>query len=159
GLIHAGELAERAGPPPEVVGTSVAAEQSWEGTLAAVGSVTAVRGVAVSNESPGVVTAIHFESGDRVRAGQVLVELDTSVERAPLAAAEARKELAAIGASRSRQLIGAEAVTKAQLDGDEANLKTSNADFGALQAQIDRKTVRAPFAGRLGLRTVNLGQY
>jgi membrane fusion protein (multidrug efflux system) len=158
-LLHAGALAQKVGPPPEVVGTAVATDEAWEGTLSAVGSVAAVRGVAISNESPGVVTAIRFESGDRVRAGQVLVELDTSVERAQLASAEARKNLAALGAGRSRQLAQRDAVSQAQLDGDEAQLKTSNADFGALQAQIDRKTLRAPFAGRLGIRTVNLGQY
>jgi len=158
-LLHAGEVAQKAGPPPEVVGTQVAREESWEGTLLAVGNVAAVRGVAVSNEAPGVVTAIHFESGNLVRASQVLVELDTSVERAQLASAEARKDLAALGAGRSRQLDRTQAISKAQLDGDEAQLKTSNADFEALKAQIDRKTVRAPFAGRLGIRTVNLGQY
>ncbi len=158
-LLHAGETMRKLGPPPEVVGTAVARQESWEGTLAAVGTVAAVRGVAVSNESPGVVTAIHFESGQVVRAGQVLVELDTSVERAQLASAEARKELADVSAGRSRALAQREAASKAQLDADEAQLKTSSADFGALKAQIDRKTVRAPFAGRLGIRNVNLGQY
>ena len=158
-LLHAGEMAQKMGPPPEVVGTAVAAEDAWEGTISAVGTVDAVRGVAVSNESPGVVTAIRFESGQVVRAGQVLVELDTSVERAQLASAEARRQLAEVGAGRSRALAEREATSKAQLDADEAQLKTSSADFGALKAQIDRKTVRAPFAGRLGIRTVNLGQY
>ncbi len=158
-LLHAGETMRKLGPPPEVVGTAVARRESWEGTLAAVGTVAAVRGVAVSNESPGVVTAIHFESGQLVRAGQVLVELDTSVERAQLASAAARKDLAAISSTRSRALVERDAASKAQLDADEAQLKSSGADFGALQAQIDRKTVRAPFAGRLGIRTVNLGQY
>jgi membrane fusion protein (multidrug efflux system) len=158
-LMHFGEKAKAAGPPPEIVSTATTREESWEGTISAVGSVAAVRGVAVSNESPGVVSAIHFESGQRVKAGQILVELDTSVERAQLASAEARKELAAIGAGRSRQLAQRDAVSKQQLDVDESTLKTSDADFGALKAQIDRKTVRAPFAGRLGIRTVNLGQY
>ncbi|HEX6838973.1 MAG TPA: efflux RND transporter periplasmic adaptor subunit [Polyangia bacterium] len=158
-LLHAKETAEKMGPPPEVVGTAVAAEDSWEGTIAAVGTVAAVRGVAVSNESPGVVTGIRFESGQVVHAGQVLVELDTSVERAQLASAEARKQLADLSAGRSRALAEREAASKAQLDADEAQLKTSSADFGALKAQIDRKTVRAPFAGRLGIRNVNLGQY
>lgn len=158
-LLHAKEMGEKMGPPPEVVGTAIAAEDAWEGTIAAVGTVAAVRGVAVSNESPGVVTAIHFESGQVVRAGQVLVELDTSVERAQLASAEARKQLADLSAGRSRALAEREAASKAQLDADEAQLKTSSADFGALKAQIDRKTVRAPFAGRLGIRNVNLGQY
>jgi membrane fusion protein (multidrug efflux system) len=158
-LLHAKEVGEKMGPPPEVVGTAVATEEAWEGTLSAVGTVAAVRGVAVSNESPGVVTAIHFESGQVVKAGQVLVELDTSVERAQLASAEARKDLAAISQTRSRALVEREAASKAQLDSDEAQLKSSGADFSALKAQIERKTVRAPFAGRLGIRTVNLGQY
>jgi membrane fusion protein (multidrug efflux system) len=158
-LLHAGETMQKMGPPPESVATAVATEDSWEGTLSAVGTVAAVRGVAVSNESPGVVTAIKFESGQTVRAGQVLVELDTSVERAQLASAEARKQLADVGAGRSRALVEREAASKAQLDADEAQLKTSTADSAALKAQIDRKTVRAPFAGRLGIRGVNLGQY
>ena len=158
-LLHAGEVMKKAGPPPESVGSAVAKEETWEGTISAVGSVTAVRGVALGNEAAGVVTAIHFESGQRVRAGQVLVELDTSVERAQLASAEARKELAQIGVGRTRQLDKTGAVSKAQLDADESQLKTSDADSTALKAQIDRKTIRAPFAGRLGIRTVNLGQY
>ncbi len=159
GLIAMGAAAQKSGPPPEVVGSTRTTEDNWEGTLSAVGSVAPVRGVAVSSEAPGVVSAIRFSSGDLVRAGQVLVELDTSVERAQLASAEARKELAAVSAGRSRQLAGSAAISKAQLDGDEAQLKTSSADFSALKAQIDRKTVRAPFAGRLGIRNVNLGQY
>jgi len=159
GLIKAGEAGQKAGPPPESIGTAIAKEDTWEGTLTAVGSIAAAKGVTVSNESPGVVTAIHFESGDYVRAGQILVELDTSVERAQLASAEARKELAGVSADRSRKLVASAAISNAQLDNDEAQLKTSKADFSALKAQIDRKTVRAPFAGRLGIRTVNLGQY
>src|SRR5690242_1172823 len=93
---------QKSGPPPEVVGTTVATEDNWERTLSAVGTVAAVRGVTISNESPGVVTAIHFESGNLVRAGQLLVELDTSVERAQLASAAARKQLADVGMDRSR---------------------------------------------------------
>ena len=159
GLIKAGEAGQKAGPPPESIGTAVARQDTWEGTLTAVGSIAAARGVTVSNESPGVVSAIHFESGAFVRAGQVLVELDTSVERAQLASAEARQELADVSAGRSRKLAASSAISNAQLDGDEAQLKTSKADLSALKAQIDRKTVRAPFSGRLGIRTVNLGQY
>jgi membrane fusion protein, multidrug efflux system len=158
-LSHAMEAGAKAGPPPEVVGTSVAREDLWEGTISTVGNVAAVRGVAVSNESPGVVTAIRFESGQLVRAGQVLVELDTSVERAQLESAEARRSLAEVGIGRTRKLVERQAVAQAQVDTDEAQLKTSSADYGALKVQIDRKTVRAPFSGRLGMRTVNLGQY
>ena len=158
-LISFGAKMEKAGPPAEVIGTSLAIDDQWDRTMAAVGSVTAVRGVAVSNEAAGVVTAIHFESGQMVRAGQVLVELDTGVERAQLASAAARRDLAEVGIGRTRKLLASEAVSKSQLDADEAQVKTSKADFGALAAQIDRKTVRAPFSGRLGIRQVNLGQY
>ncbi len=158
-LVHFGQVAQKNGPPPEVVGTTMAKRDSWEGTTSAVGSVTAVKGVSVSNDSPGLVTAIHFDSGDMVKAGQVLIELDTSVERAQLAAAQARKDLANLSAGRSRVLAGKAAISASQLDGDEAQLKSSAADEGALKAQIERKTVRAPFSGHLGIRAVNLGQY
>jgi membrane fusion protein (multidrug efflux system) len=108
---------------------------------------------------PAWCTAIRFESGALVKAGQALVELDSSVERAQLASAMARRELAQLSAGRSRQLAQQSVISRSQLDGDEAQLKTSRADLSALQAQIERKTVRAPFSGRLGIRAVNLGQY
>lgn len=158
-LIHFGKQAEQLGPPPESVSTAVARVEEWEETLQAVGSVVAAKGVAVSNEAPGVVSAIRFDSGASVRAGQVLVELDTSVERAQLGSAQARRQLAVVTEQRSRQLAQKAAIARSQLDGDEAQLKTSRADLSALLAQIERKTVRAPFAGRLGIRAVNLGQY
>lgn len=159
GLIKMGKEMEKSGPPPEVVSTSTSALQTWEGTIYAVGSVTAVKGVTISNDAPGVVAAIRFESGALVKQGQVLVELDSSVERAQLASAQARKELALLNADRSRRLVDSAAIPRAQLDTDDALLKSSRFDLGALAAQIDRKIVRAPFAGKLGLRTVNLGQY
>lgn len=158
-LIQFGKDAAKAGPPPEAVSTSVVSEEAWERTLLATGTVAAVRGVAVSNDAAGVVTAVRFESGEYVKAGQVLVELDSSVERAQLVSAEARKELAAVNAGRSQKLVAREALAPSQLDNDLAQVKTSNADSGQFAAQIARKTIRAPFAGWLGLRNVNLGQY
>jgi membrane fusion protein (multidrug efflux system) len=158
-LASANEAATKAGPPPETVGTAVAKEDTWEQTISAVGTVAAVRGVTLSAEVPGVVKAIRFESGQKVAAGQVLVELDTSVERAQLASAEARRDLATVGNERTQRLAAQEAVSKAQVDTDQAQLKTSTADRDALKAQIDRKTIRAPFGGRVGIRQVNLGQY
>ncbi|MES1207514.1 MAG: efflux RND transporter periplasmic adaptor subunit [Pseudomonadota bacterium] len=158
-LIRFGKAAQAAGPPPEAVGTAVAKGGEWESVLEAVGSVAAGRGVTISNEIPGVVRAIRFESGAKVRAGQVLVELDAGVERAQLASLRAREDLAATTATRTRKLEAGGASTKAQLDTDEAQLKTVSADARALQAQIDKKTLRAPFAGKLGIRAVNLGQY
>lgn len=158
-LIQAGKAAEAAGPPPEAVATEKATAMSWDAVIEAVGSVAAARGVTLSTESPGVVRAIRFESGAMVKAGQVLVELDTSVERAQLDSLSARRDLAETNAARTRELTKEGAYTKVQLDTDEAQLKTVSADVGALKAQIERKMVRAPFAGRLGIRAVNLGQY
>jgi len=158
-LIKTGKAMQAAGPPPEAVSTATARSESWEEMLPAIGTVTAVRGVTISNEMPGVVTAIHFDSGDVAKEGEVLVELDTSVERAQLASAEARRELARLNADRSRVLVQSASIPRAQLDLDVSTLETSRADQGALAAQIGRKVVRAPFGGRLGLRNVNLGQY
>jgi membrane fusion protein (multidrug efflux system) len=158
-LMGMGKQAQKMGPPPEAVATFVAEKQAWESTISAVGSVTAAKGVAVSNEAPGIVTRILFDSGATVREGQILVELDTSVERAQLASARARLELAQETGTRSHALLASGSISKAQVDADEAQLKTATTDSSALAAQIDRKTVRAPFAGRLGIRLVNRGQY
>ncbi|HEY8079394.1 MAG TPA: efflux RND transporter periplasmic adaptor subunit, partial [Labilithrix sp.] len=147
------------GPPPEVVSTARADESTWQGNISAVGSVAADRGVAVSNDAAGIVTAIRFESGAVVKQGQVLVELDTSVERAQLASALSRKDLAKITRDRTKQLADHGAISPAQLDNDESQMKTAGTDVDALQAQIAKKTIRAPFSGRLGIRNVNLGQY
>jgi membrane fusion protein (multidrug efflux system) len=158
-LIRSGKAAQAAGPPPQAVGTDVATAGVWASVLEAVGSVAAARGVTISNESPGVVRAIRFQSGAKVRAGQVLVELDAAVERAQLASLKARLGLATTTAQRTRLLTEKGAFTKVQLDADEAQLKTATADVAALEAQIERKIVRAPFAGKLGIRSINLGQY
>jgi membrane fusion protein (multidrug efflux system) len=158
-LIAVSHAMEKAGPPPEAVGTSVVRADTWQESLDAVGSVAAARGVTLSNDAPGVVSAIHFESGAFVRQGQVLVELDSNVERAQVASMVARKELAQINASRTRALVATEAVARAQQDNDDAVVKTSRSDLDVLSAQIARKVVRAPFTGKLGIRQINLGQY
>lgn len=158
-LIDAGKAAEAAGPPPEAVGTDVATQGTWDSLFETVGSVAAARGVTISNESPGVVRSIRFESGAKVRAGQVLIELDASVERAQLASLKARLDLADSTAQRTRRLVASGANTRSQLETDDAQLKTVSADVDALEAQIERKVVRTPFAGKLGIRSINLGQY
>jgi membrane fusion protein (multidrug efflux system) len=158
-LMAFGKEAAKAGPPPEAVSTAQSQEQAWEGRLDAVGSVAADKGVTVSNEAAGVVTAIHFESGQVVEQGRLLVELDTSVERAQLASARARRSLAAVSLERSRALVKSGSLAKADLDADQSAFDTATADANALSAQIGRKSVRAPFSGRLGIRAVNLGQY
>jgi membrane fusion protein (multidrug efflux system) len=159
GLMKAGKEMQKAGPPPEAVSTMQAREENWEGSLSAVGSVAAAKGVSVSNDAPGVVSRILFESGAVVKQGQVLLELDTNVERAQLASAVVRRDLANLTVNRSRALVGSKSIAQSQLDTDESQLKAAVTDIGALQAQIERKIVKAPFAGRLGIRQVNLGQY
>ncbi len=158
-LIKMGETMKKMGPPPEVVSTAVAQVQNWDDTLSAVGSISAAKGVALSNDAPGVVSRINFESGKAVKAGQVLLELDTKVERAQLASLQSRMELAKLNLERTRALNTSGSVAKSQLDSEEAQLKTAIADAQAIEAQISRKIVRAPFTGRLGIRQVNLGQY
>jgi membrane fusion protein (multidrug efflux system) len=158
-LIAMGEQMQKAGPPPESVGTAVARAEQWEDTLSAVGSVASVKGVALSTEAAGVVTKIRFDSGSTVKQGAILVELDTSVERAQLASARARRDLAKLTAERSRALVASRVISQAQMDASESELKTASTEYNAIQAQIERKVVRAPFSGRLGIRDVNLGQF
>jgi membrane fusion protein, multidrug efflux system len=158
-MIQFGQTMMAAGPPAESVNTARAVAESWGGTLTTVGSVVSVRGVALSNEVPGVVSRINFESGARVRAGQVLLELDASVEKAQLGSTQARMALARQTLERSRALAPSGAIPASQLEVDESSVNTLSAELKALQAQIERKTVHAPFDGRLGIRAVNLGQY
>ncbi|HTY40836.1 MAG TPA: efflux RND transporter periplasmic adaptor subunit [Thermoanaerobaculia bacterium] len=146
-------------PPPEAVTTVVAKSEQWTTTLTAIGTVAAVQGVVVSADLPGIVEKIAFESGQRVRAGDVLVLLDMKQERAQLAAAEAQLELARVSLDRMKRLVETQIGAQADLDSAEANFKAADARVGELRATIERKTIRAPFAGVLGIRQVNLGQY
>ena len=158
-LMAMGKEMKAAGPPPEAVGSATAKAEDWEGTLSAVGNIAGAKSVDISNDAAGRVQKIRFESGAMVKQGQVLVELDTSVERAQLASAKSRRDLAQVTASRSRTLVHEKVMPQAQLDNDEATLRTANTEIAALQAQIERKVVRAPFKGRLGIREVDVGQY
>ncbi|MEM1031722.1 MAG: efflux RND transporter periplasmic adaptor subunit [Myxococcota bacterium] len=158
-LIDFGEQAERDGPPPETVSVEVSRSDTWETTLSAVGSVASSKGVAITSEVPGKVTRIRFESGDEVPAGAVIVDLDSSVEQAQLASLRSRAKLARTTLERTKKLRAGGAATQAKLDADTSALSTLEADIGALRAQIAKKIIRAPFAGRLGIRRVNLGEY
>lgn len=158
-LARAGEEGEKQGPPPESVGTTRATKAEWEQTLQAVGSVASAKGVTLTSEVPGAITRIAFESGQTVERGQLLVELDSSVERAQLASALAELELAKSNAQRSRTLEQRGSVARAALDQDQAALDAATASVAALRAQLAKKTVRAPFAGRVGIREVSLGEY
>jgi membrane fusion protein (multidrug efflux system) len=158
-LIGMGEAMAQSGPPPEAVSTTPATLQTWEASLPAVGTVASAKGVQISSEVPGVVKKIGFESGKLVKKGDVLVVLDSRVERAQLSSAQVRRDLANTNVKRSRTLGAAGAESQAQLDTDENALAQASAEIEVLRAQIARKTIRAPFSGRLGIRAVNLGQY
>jgi membrane fusion protein (multidrug efflux system) len=145
--------------PPEAVTTIVAREDKWEGSLGAIGTVVAVRGVIVSADLPGVVTSVTFDSGEEVRAGEVLVALDTKQERAQLSAAEAKREMAILHYKRNAELRVKGVTSQAEYDLAEAEAKEAEARVNEIRATIDRKTIRAPFSGVLGIRQVNLGQY
>jgi len=145
--------------PPEAVTTVKARLEPWPATLDAIGTVQAVRGVTVSADLPGVVEAILFESGQAVRAGDVLVRLDARQERAQLAAAEAQRDLAKLSLERVRGLVAQGILAQAELDRAAAEHKQAEARVGEIAATIERKQVRAPFSGVLGIRQVDLGQY
>ncbi len=146
-------------PPPEAVTTIVARQEHWPVGLNAIGSVVAVRGVTVSADLPGIVEKINFESGASVKAGDVLVQLDTREERAQLASAEAQRDLANANFNRMQQLVKAGVISKMDYDQNSAGQRQATAKVGEIRATIERKTIRAPFSGVLGIRQVNLGQY
>jgi membrane fusion protein (multidrug efflux system) len=146
-------------PPPEAVTTIKVRAEEWPASLSAIGTVQAVRGVTVSADLPGVVESITFESGRPVREGEVLVRLDARQERAQLAAAESQRDLLRLNLDRARGLVGQGIVAQADLDRATAEHQQAEARVGEIRATLDRKQIRAPFAGVLGIRQVNLGQY
>lgn len=145
--------------PPTTVTTHPVTADAWQPTLDAVGSVVAVQGVTVSAEVAGTVQRIAFESGATVRAGEVLVELDDAVEQAQLRSASASADLARLNLERARNLRPRNLVSQSDLDSAEAQAKQANAQVDNIRAVIAKKTIRAPFTGRLGIRQINLGQF
>ena len=146
-------------PPPEAVTTIAARREKWPATVSIVGTVAAVQGVNVSADLPGIVSRIAFESGGSVREGDVLVELDTKQELATLAAVEAERDLAKLNFARLEGLVNEGAISRAEYDRAAAEKKQTEAKVEEIRATIQRKTIRAPFSGILGIRQVNLGQY
>ena len=146
-------------PPPTAVTTIVAKRETWASTLQVIGTAAAIQGVTVSADLPGTVDRIHFESGKAVQVGDILVELDTRQERAQLAAAQADWELARINYERQEKLVAQGVVARTEYDNASAQQKSTEAHVGEIKATIERKTIRAPFSGILGIRQINLGQY
>jgi membrane fusion protein (multidrug efflux system) len=146
-------------PYPQTVTATKVATSEWQPALAAVGSVVPVRGVDVTSEIAGLVREIHFKSGQDVKKGDVLVELNADSDKAQLDALNAAAELSASVLKRDKAQFDAQAIAQAQVDADSADLKSKRALAAQQQAIIDKKTIRAPFAGKLGITTVNPGQY
>jgi len=144
---------------PQTVSTMVAKVDEWQSRLDAVGSLRAVNGAELSFEVSGVVDTIEFKSGDDVAAGTPLVRLRSIDDLAKLRSLEATAELMRITSERNIKQFRAQAVSQAQLDTDAANLKSALAQVNEQQAIVNKKVLRAPFAGHLGLRMVDLGQY
>ncbi|MDX2081993.1 MAG: efflux RND transporter periplasmic adaptor subunit [Terrimicrobiaceae bacterium] len=149
---------EAAGMPPSSVATAVAAEQDWEETLQFVGTLRPVQGVTLTAELGGVVRTIEVENGARVEKGQILMQLDTTQEVADLASADARLRLAQVNLERAKGLLEKRIVPRSEYDSAAAAYDEARAVVANLQAIINKKVIRAPFAGRVGIRLVNLGQ-
>lgn len=144
---------------PQTVSTIVAASSNWQSRTQALGTLRAVRGADLAAQASGVVDKIHIESGADVAAGTVLLILKPNDDPAKLAQLQAQSELASITLKRDQEQLEAQAVSQATVDTDVSNLKATRAQVAAQQALIEEKVVRAPFAGRLGIRLVDEGQY
>ena len=145
--------------PPTAVTTVVAKKEVWPSSFSVIGTAAAIQGVTVSADLPGTIDRIHFESGQWVKEGEILVELDTRQERAQLASLEAQRDLAKVNYDRAQQLVGAGVIAKQEYDNATAQQKATEAQVGDIKAAIARKTIKAPFTGVLGIRQVSLGQY
>jgi len=146
-------------PPPEAVTTVVTKREEWPASLDAIGTAVAVHGVTVSADLPGIVDKISIDSGKMVREGAVLVALDTREARAQLAAAQAQQKWAQISYDRYKGLLAKGVLAQADFDKSAADDAQARARVVEIRATIERKTIRAPFSGVLGIRQVNLGQY
>jgi membrane fusion protein, multidrug efflux system len=145
--------------PPTSVTTVIAKRETWPATLSVIGTAAAIQGVTVSADLPGTIDKIHFESGQPVHEGDILVELDTRQERAQLANIEAQRDLARIQYGRAEELSKAGVISKSDYDNAAAQQKATEAQVNDIKAAIARKTIHAPFTGVLGIRQISLGQY
>jgi membrane fusion protein (multidrug efflux system) len=145
--------------PPVAVTTTVASQSEWQPTLDTIGTVTAINGVTVSTDLAGIVDRIAFTSGTVVKAGDLLVHLNTDQEQAQLEQAQAQLALAQLTLNRDRDLLAKRTISQQDYDTAEATYRGNQATVDQFRALIARKTLRAPFDGVVGIRQVNLGQY
>ena len=148
-----------AGPRLVAVASAVVEEMEWPVETTAIGSISPLRGVILSMESPGIITDLSFRSGSLIKKGEQLLQMDDSSELAELAATEATAELAKLSLERSRQLLERNTISQAEFDAADAEYKQAVAQVKNIQSIIDKKRLVAPFDGLLGIRRVNIGQY
>lgn len=145
--------------PSFPVTTTEITPRDWTPRIAAIGFIEPIQGINISNESAGIVRAIHFESGQKVKAGDILLEFDADVEKANLRSAQGRLPAVQANLERMRQLFSRGSVSRGQLDDAQANYQELLGQVDSLKATIARRTVRAPFDGVMGIRNAFLGQY
>lgn len=151
--------AQQGGPPPPTVAIHTVEADDWRPELQAIGTLVAAKGTNVTGEVPGIVREIHFESGQAVAQGDLLVQLDDAVDQAELAGLLAEQHLAELKYRRLSRLVTDQSVSEADVDEARAQLDSATAQVGAKRAVIAKKKIRAPFAGRLGIRLVDIGDY
>lgn len=144
--------------PPTTVTSATVQEVNWAPELTATGSVVAVQGATLSTELPGTVAAIAAQNGTMVEKDALIIKLDTSAEEAQLKSAEADLELAVANVERSRGLTAQKVISKSDADTAESTYNRLKAVVDQMRANISKKTIRAPFAGQVGIRQVNIGQ-
>jgi membrane fusion protein (multidrug efflux system) len=146
-------------PPPQTVSTLKVAFEEWQPSISAVGTLRAVRGVDMALEVSGLVSEVNLKPGSEVKAGDVLLKMRSEDVQAQLQSLQASQQLAEVNFKRSGEQLEAKAISLAQHDSDEANLKSARAAVAAQEALLAKKTLRAPFAGRVGITKVAAGQY
>jgi len=155
-----GQMKENMGPPPPAQISVVEAESEyWTPAIKAVGSITAVNGIEIANEVPGVIESIEFESGDTVKQGDVLVRINSAIDEAALLTRRAEARLAEQQFKRVSDLLDKRAISQSQFDEAKANYDAARARVNESEAQLAKKVIRAPFDGRLGIRMVDRGEY
>jgi len=158
-IVRMTEAAEqKGGQGPTTVTAFEVCSNTWEERIASVGSLEAVQGVMVSTELPGKVAEIAFEPGTQARQGQLLIRQDTSSERARLPGAEAEADRARLHYERMKSLLGQNVISQAEYDDADAAYRQARSRVADINSMIEKKSIRAPFAGYLGVRLVNLGQ-
>ena len=146
-------------PPPVTIAVSTATRETWPTRLEAVGTIRAVQGVELTSETSGEITDIRFDSGQNVEAGQLLVVLNDEVELASRENQVASLELAQILFDRDQSLIRKKSIPQTQLDRSRADLERARAQLAETEARLANKRINAPFAGTMGIRMVDVGDY